>query len=342
MTLATHPRGEGCFMELGLLSNSLMKPGVNWTTLSSPLFAALSEKTGTRTIHPPPLDLRHLKDWKAIRAQVDACDTLFWMQSASRPEVPVHLASLLNLSARRSAFVVDAWKPLLWKIGLAATIQRLDPCFVPYREAIEELRRRFALAKFEWLPYSADTRVFYPRAGEKSIFAFWMGRRHEPLHQALIAYCEARDLPYVYSNDGRHSADDLGRLTSSAQYFVVTPPDVQRSGGFSPIVMRYFEGLAAGTRLLGVLPASGEYESLLPTDAICQVALDGSDLSERLDQDAKTDHRKELEAACALVHERHSWRRRAQQIYDHLAHGAAIKFPDMLETTRRSLPPITL
>jgi len=60
--------------------------------------------------------------------------------------------------------------------------------------------------------------------------------------------------------------------------------NTRRTGGFSPLVMRYFEGLAAGTRLLVVLPRSGEYEAL-PTDAFCQVSPDGSDLAQRLDED---------------------------------------------------------
>ena len=29
-----------------------------------------------------------------------------------------------------------------------------------------------------------------------------MGHHPEPLHQALLAYCEARGLSYVYSKDG--------------------------------------------------------------------------------------------------------------------------------------------
>ena len=109
----------------------------------------------------------------------------------------------MNLGARRSNFVLDAWKPSLTKIGLVATVERLDPCFIAYREAMDELKRRFPLAKFVWLPFGAHTDVFYPRKEEKSIFAFWLGRRYEPLHQALLAYCEARGLRYVYSKDGR-------------------------------------------------------------------------------------------------------------------------------------------
>ena len=81
---------------------------------------------------------------------------------------------------------------------------------------------------------------------------------------------------------------NLGRLVGRSRYFVVTPPDIDnpsRTGGYSPLVMRYLEGLAAGTRLLGVLPRSGEFEQLLPRDSICEVDPCGSDLAEKLDAD---------------------------------------------------------
>ena len=247
---------------------------------------------------------------------------------SARPAGPIHLASYLNLRARRSNFVLDAWKSSITKIGIAATVERLNPCFVAYREAKDELERRFPLAKFAWLPFGADTDIFYPRKEEKSVFAFWMGRRYEPLHQALLAYCEARGLSYVYSKDGGLTTEELGRLTSSAQYFVATPPDLdnpKRTGGFSPLVMRYFEGLAAGTRLLGVLPRSGEYEAILPTDAFCQVSPDGSDLAERLDEDRDNpNNQRAVDASGEFVREHHSWRRRGEQVFNHLANGAPI------------------
>jgi Glycosyl transferases group 1 len=325
--------GSGGVMELGLLSNSALNPSVYWTTLLPPLFSGLGDQPGVRTIAPPPLTWDQRSEWGKIRSQVRGCDALFWIQLAARPNGPIHLASYLNLGARRSNFVLDAWKPSLTKIGLVATVERLDPCFVAYREATNELKRRFPLAKFVWLPFGAHTDIFYPRKEEKSIFAFWLGRRYEPLHQALLAYCEARDLRYVFSKDGGLTTEQVGQLASSAQYFVATPPDLdhpERTGGFSPLVMRYFEGLAAGTRLLGVLPRSGEYESILPLDAFCQVSPDGSDLAERLDEDrSNSNSQLAVEAAAAFVRENHSWRRRAEQVFNHLANGAAIEFPLM-------------
>ena len=320
-------------MELGLLSNSALNPSVYWTTLLPPLFSGLADQPGVRTIAPPPLAWERRSEWRKIRSRVKDCDALFWIQLAARPIGSIHLASYLNLRARRSNFILDAWKPSLTKIGLVATLERLDPCFVAYREAMDELTRRFPLAKFVWLPFGAYTDVFYPRKEEKSVFAFWLGRRYEPLHQALLAYCEARGLRYVYSQGGGLTTDEVGRLTSSAQYYVATPPDLddpKRTGGFSPLVMRYFEGLAAGTRLLGVLPRSGEYESILPTEAFCQVAPDGSDLAARLDEDRSSrSHQRIVDDAGAFVRQHHSWRRRAEQVFDHLANGAAIEFPTM-------------
>ncbi len=320
-------------MELGLLSNSALNPSVYWTTLLPPLFSGLELQPGVRTIAPPPLAWERRSEWGRIRSQVKGCDALFWIQLAARPSGPIHVASYLNPRARRSNFVLDAWKPSLTKIGLIATVERLDPCFVAYREGMEELKRRFPLGKFVWLPFGASTDVFYPRKEEKSIFAFWLGRRYEPLHHALVAYCEARGLRYVYSKDGGLTTEQIGQLSSSAQYFVATPPDLddpKRTGGFSPLVMRYFEGLAAGTRLLGVLPRSGEYELILPTDAFCAVSPDGSDLAERLDEDRSNPTAQlAVDAAGAFVREHHSWRRRAEQVFNHLANGATIEFPLM-------------
>jgi hypothetical protein len=120
---------------------------------------------------------------------------------------------------------------------------------------------------------------------------------------------------------------------------VATPPDLdhpERTGGFSPLVMRYFEGLAAGTRLLGVLPRSGEYESILPTDAFCQVSPDGSDLARILDEDrSNPSNQRVVDAACAFVREHHSWSRRAEQVFNHLANGDAIEFP-MIQKERQA------
>jgi hypothetical protein len=312
-------------MQLGLLSNMLVSSQPYWQAYVPPLFAGIAGgRTNVRIVEPPPIAWARRIAWKSVRSQIKACDTLFWLQLSARPAAEIHLASLSRLGARRANFVIDAWKPVVTKIGVAATIERLDPCFIAYLEATIELKRRFPLAKFVWLPHAGNTDIFYPRKEEKRNFVFYMGRRHEPLHQAILKYCEARGLKYFYS-DKFLFGEELGRAASSAQYFVASPREVidpKTKTAYSPLSPRYFEGLAAGTRLLGSLPASGEYEALLPTDALCEVALDGSDLAERLDRDRQNpDHQCAVDAAATLVREHHSWRRRGQQIYDFLKHG---------------------
>src|SRR5579863_4985445 len=134
-------------MQLGLLSNSSTNPSVYWTTLLPPLFSGLASQPGVRTITPPPLAWERRGEWRKVRSELKACDALFWVQLSARPAGAIHFASYLNLHARRSNFVLDAWKQSLTKIGIVATVERLNPCFVAYREATNELQRRFPLAK---------------------------------------------------------------------------------------------------------------------------------------------------------------------------------------------------
>ena len=174
-------------MKLGLLSNMLLSWEPYWQAYVPPLFSAIAgHRNNVRIVEPPPLAWTRRNAWRPIRSQIKACDTLFWLQLSARPATEIHLASLNRLGARRANFIIDAWKPVVSKIGMAATIERLDPCFIAYLEATTELKRRFPLGKFVWLPHAGNADIFYPRKEGKSNFVFYMGRRHEPLHQALL------------------------------------------------------------------------------------------------------------------------------------------------------------
>jgi hypothetical protein len=318
-------------MQLGVLSNERLGKWLNWTTLGPPLYHPLSERKNSRLIAPPPFGFASHKEWLETLRSIRGIDTLFWMQGSARPELPLLFVSALCGRARRSAFVVDAWKGSLTKIGTLAVAQRLDPCFVAFREGYEELSLRFPSGKFEWLPFGVDQGCFDSVRGKRDVFAYWMGRRYEPLHRAMLQYCESRGLEYRFTKTPGEFTDParLGELVGRSQYFLVTPPDLDnpiRTGGFSPFVMRYLEGLSAGARLIGVLPKSGEYERLLPRDAMLEVAPDGSDLSEKLDADlADPNARNAVERARLFVREHHSWARRAEQIYDRLNSEKAVE-----------------
>jgi hypothetical protein len=321
---ATNPAAPARHAGLRVLSNEALSPAINWTTLGPPLLGPLATRSGGRLVAPPPLRGGSREAWRGCFGALRGADAVFWMQMSARPEPPVWLAAACAPRARRAALVVDAWRPSLTKIGALAVAQRLDPCFVAMREGCDELRRRFPRGSFTWLPFGVDTDVFHDRGGERDIFAYWMGRRHDPLHRALDAYCASRGLIYRHTSGGEVTdPDELGRLVSRSRYFVVTPPDLDdpvRTGGFSPLVMRYLEGLAGGARLLGVPPRSGELEDLVPVGGMLSVAADGRALAERIDADladptvgATTAH------AAEVVRARHSWTVRADQILEVLA-----------------------
>jgi hypothetical protein len=317
-------------MKLGVLSNTRLNPWVNWTTLGPPVLGPLSHMPGAKLIEPPPLGFRRLGGLASALAAAYSCDTLFWMQGASRPEPPLHLVASLRGIVKRAAFTVDPFPRSIDNIGRLAVLQGLDPCFIPYTQSLALLLRRFPKGRFEWMPFGVDADVFAPAPEGRPIFAYWMGRRYEPLHQKLLEYCDNRGLEYRFTKVGGEikSAADLGRIVGSSRYFVVTPPDLDqdvRTGGVSPLVMRYCEGLAAGARLLGVLPRSGEYERMLPLDAILTVAPDGSDLALKLDNDREAEWSAAVESARDLVRSKHSWTARAAQIYRRLEAGEAIK-----------------
>jgi hypothetical protein len=112
-------------MRLAVLSNTELHPAVNWTTLGPPLLEPLAAYPGAHLIAPPPFRWDRRSDWLAAVRRYLRSDTVFWMQSSSRPELPLWALSAIKPTIRRSAFVVDAWRPALTKIGVLAVTQRL-------------------------------------------------------------------------------------------------------------------------------------------------------------------------------------------------------------------------
>ena len=310
-------------MRIGLLSNERLKRGVNWTTLSDPLYTEIEAMADAVRIAPPPRTLRNARGFLREIRRTFGVDALFGMSGSWRPETELFLVAAPRLGALRACFYVDPWRPILERIRRADQCFRNDIAFIPYREAVDVLRPGSRPGRYLHLPFAADTTVFRDRGLERDIDILSMGRRYEPLHQAILAFAEANGLNYMYRERTGFISDpmELGRLASRARYFVCTPTDLnpwRSTGGFSPLVMRYFEGLAAGSRLLGALPQSGEYQAILPRDAILEVAIDGSDFAARFARDNAEEERwrPRVQAASDLVHREHGWDARARTIVE--------------------------
>lgn len=308
-------------MKVGLLSNERLPRGINWTTLADPLFAAMEGSGDCHRITPPPLSLGNLGALSTAMREGRRADALFSMHGRTRPEASLQLVSWAAGSKLKSVFYVDPWPHTLSKIRRLDSLLGHDLVFLPYREAYDMLAAQKGGERYRYLPFAADTAVFRPSGAERDVDIYWMGRRSEPLHRAIADFCEKEGLVYLFRENSGFidNPADLGKLVARSRYFVVTPPDPSRSGGFSPLVMRYLEGLAAGSRLLGTLPASGEFEALLPREAILEVAADGSDFAAkyRADQDNSAGW-KATRRATEIVQAEHGWDARARTILSEL------------------------
>jgi hypothetical protein len=329
-------------MRLVVLSGRRLGLHVNWTTLGPPLEDPLGRLPGATVVEAPELRRPTLRPdrpaWLSAIRTVRRADAVFWMQMSARPPAPVWALAYAKPTAKRAAATVDAWEPAVEKIGAVAAAQRLSLLFVFFREAALDIARRRPGLAVEWLPFGYDETVFRDLGLERDIFAYSMGRRHEPLHDRLRAYCAERGLRYRYTKRGGEFPDphDLNRVIARSRYFVVTPPDLDnpaRTGRYSPMMMRYLEGLASGARLLGVLPNHDEYERMLPLDAVVRCAPDGSDLEAALGRDLADPHAEDRRrAAQRRVVAEHGWERRAETIHARLAalvagEGAAVGEP---------------
>lgn len=309
---------------IALMSNENMVRGVNWTALSDPLYAEIEARESVYRIAPPDFTLSALPNYAKAMADLYKADTLFAMHGSARNETPLMALSALRLGVRRAAFFVDPWPYSLDRIHQVCTHFGIKLAFLPYIEAYDLLRNRKGKVEYAYLPFAADTKVFNNSGEKRDIDILSMGRRCEPLHQAILAYADKNGLNYQYRETMGFLRNpvELGRLAARSRYFVATPPDLfslQRTGGFSPLVMRYFEGLAAGCRLIGTLPSSGEFERILPKQSILEVAPDGSNFGARFEADATDAEGWAASAeACKIVRAHHGWDNRAEVVISRL------------------------
>jgi hypothetical protein len=315
-------------MRLAVLSARGVDDAVYWRNLAPPLEDALASQPGATLIVAPPFRRPTFRAerpaWLNAIRTARKSDTVFWLQLHLRPAGPVWALAYVKPNARRAAFALDAFPIILADLPRFVNAQRLACCFVAYRIPALSLAQSNPDRRYEWLPFGFNDRVFRDQGLERDVYVFWMGRRHTPLHDALLRHCRKRGLDYQYLEPpGRPIAlTELSRLAARARYFVALAPDIEdplRTGGASPLTPRYFEGVGAGCRLLGVRPRSGEFELLLPEDALVECAPDGSDLADVLEQaDSDPEFAVKASAACEHIHREHTWERRAVQIYERL------------------------
>lgn len=315
-------------MRLAVISRPLEGAPIFWRNVGPPLESALADLPDATLVVPPGLRRPSLRSaapaWLNAIKTVRRADTVFWIQMHLHPGAASWGLAYARPTARRAALAIDSWEPSIQHLGRVLEAQHLTRCFLAYNQAYAALKDAFPKLPLEWMPLGVPLGVFHDLGLERDIDVYWMGRRSEGLHQALVEHCARRGLVYRYA---QHPNDpptqvELNELMSRARYFVVLPPTYEnaaRTGAFTPLTSRYLEGPAAGARLLGVIPPRVEYEWFYPPNAIVECAPDGSDIGSVLD---RADADPEWEATRVRVRDhvraQHGWENRASAIYSSL------------------------
>ncbi len=182
------------------------------------------------------------------------------------------------------------------------------------------------------VPLAADLARFtpYPDPPARVIDILSMGRRSEPVHDALLQHAQARALFYLHdtipgslvrpADHGAHR-NMLANSAKRSRFFVTYPAKFgdEENQGQSEVGARYFEGLAAGAMLLGQAPTAPAFRRDFPwPDAVVEARPDGSDVADVLGALEEVPERVQRLGARNAVHalRRHDWAHRWRSLLE--------------------------
>ncbi len=110
----------------------------------------------------------------------------------------------------------------------------------------------------------------FPNPPARVVDIYSMGRRSEPIHQALLNMAARREAFYVYDTipglliqpmDYRQHRDLVANFAKRSRFFVAYPAKVEddETRGQSEVGARFFEGAAAGAVMLGRAPKAPSF-----------------------------------------------------------------------------------
>ena len=239
-----------------------------------------------------------------------------------------------------ACFVNEIWVQEIPEY-LLELLADFDHIFIAVNHPAQEVARIVG-RPCTYLPMAADVLRFapYPNPPARAIDVCNIGRRSPVTHAALLQLARERRFFYYYdtvratgpggkqmtfsvANAAEHRLL-LANLLKRSRYFVANRARVnepEMTEGREEISGRFYEGLAAGTALIGVPPRSSEFRRQFDwPDAVLEMPFDCPDIADRLaalDADAGRMQRitRENVRQAAL---RHDWIHRLRTVYETL------------------------
>lgn len=180
-------------------------------------------------------------------------------------------------------------------------------------------------------PLGIDSIAFcpYPNPPKRVIDVYSIGRRSEKTHRALLELASGNQLFYVYDSiDGDRVLDTdqhrflFANMAKRSRYFIVNPGKIDTPGQTkhqSEIGNRFFEGIAAGTILIGEHPKNEEFKKIFHwPHALISLPFDSTDIGSVIMEMDRTPHIQQETRRNNVVESllRHDWAYRWEKILE--------------------------
>jgi hypothetical protein len=256
------------------------------------------------------------------------CDVLF-----ARNLLAIRSIHSWRANSRYAAcWVEEMWRQDVESLGPEIDVlQQFDHVFCSCAGTVERLAERIG-RPVTYLPPAVDAITFcpWPSPRPRSIDVCGVGRRSAITHEALLRYARDKKAFYYYdtieeplrvSNVAEHRLL-YSNILKTSRYFIANRAKFNRpeeTNGQQEIGYRFFEGMAAGTVLLGDHPDTKVFQDQLGwPDSVIQIPFDCphvADVLEQLDQDpARLENIRRRNVANVL--RRHDWLHRWSVILD--------------------------
>jgi hypothetical protein len=221
---------------------------------------------------------------------------------------------------------------------LLELLSKFDHIFVGSKSVVDKISR-ITGRPCACLPFASDVLTFSPIPNQpvRTIDVCNIGRRSQVTHDALITLARSRKIFYHYDTVAASGVGQkqrsfrvgnanehrllLANILKRSRYFIanlsrVNEPELNK--GRQEIAGRFYEGISAGTVLLGQPPKSFEFNEQFDwPDAVIAMPFDAPDIAQTLSAlDADMDRLKRI-SRTNLYHAalRHDWLYRLQTVF---------------------------
>jgi hypothetical protein len=251
------------------------------------------------------------------------------------------LATIPNWRQRcrkAACFITEVWTDQLPEY-LLELLSEFDHIFTGLRHCVDDVAR-ITGRPCSYLPLAADVLRFAPAEPEqpRPIDVCNIGRRSQVTHQALLEDTAQRGSFYYYDTVAASGSDlkqrtfrvdnaqehrlMLATILKHSRYFIANRSHVNNpefTAGRDEISARFYEGVAAGTVMIGEAPRTEEFKRQFDwTDAVIHLPFDSPDIGRILadlnDDPARLAAVRSRNAREAAL--RHDWVYRIRTVFD--------------------------